>query len=767
MKNRIQKISLVISTLFIFYSFSYADEQWPKMIQTADTNIEIYQPQLEKFNDNKLTARSVLSVTSASAPEPVFGVLCFRSTVDTDSDNRTVTLSDINVNRVLFPDSLEEQKDKLTAVIKSEMPKWTLQMSLDEMLTSLELVEKEKKAGDELNNTPPKIIFSEVPAVLVSFDGEPKLTMVENTHLMKAVNTPFFVVLDTKSKSYFLKAGDRWMKADQIKGPWQPAASVPAVVISLAEGGNVSSAKGTVSVKQAEGTENLLQIIVANEPTELIVTDGEPQFQTILGTDLLFISNTDSDVFMDIDNQQLYALLSGRWFTAPKKEGPWSYVYPDKLPADFAKIPPDSEKGSVRAHIAGTEEAREAVAETLIPQTAAVKRSDANLTVNYDGSPQFEPITGTSMQYAVNTPYSIILVNDRYYCCHDAVWFLADSPLGPWSVCTDVPRVIYTIPPSCPLYPVKYVYVYDSTPDIVYVGYTSGYLNCYRYHGCVVYGTGFYYTPWYGTYSYFWPWTWGFGFYYDDVLNCWGFGFSRRHGWFRDRFLTGGWWGHCVFDFDNFDIRHHFGERRFGSFSRLDRDRFVGRNNIFSFHRDSFIRASERPRTALRVENRRNNIFSDVQGRIFRNSINGWERHGRNGWSRIGTENRPQVTKGQPREMQTENARPGGEIEVPQIRREQMPERHEQIERHEQPSDGFESDRRELNREFMARNRAVERENNFQQYRNAASSRGADETRSEDGGRGDGFGERGGRDGGGGGRGGGHGSGGHGGGRGR
>lgn len=787
MKNFTQKLLLVIGTFFLFCSSSAADEQWPKMIQTADTRIEIYQPQLEKFVDNKLTARSVLSVTDANAAEPVFGVLCFRSTVDTDRDNRMVTLSDISVNKVLFPDSLEEQKDKLTAVIKSEMPKWTLQMSLDEMLTSLELVEKEKKAGDELNNTPPKIIFSEIPAVLVSFDGEPKLTKVENTKLMRAVNTPFFVALDMNSKTYFLKAGDQWMKAGDAKGPWQPAASVPDAVVSLAEQGNPSAAIGSASAKPAEGVDNFLQIIVATEPTELIVTDGEPEFQTVTGTNLLFISNTDSDVFMDIDSQQIYALLSGRWFTAPKKDGPWSYVYPDKLPADFAKIPPGSEKGSVRAHIAGTEEAQEALAETLIPQTAAVKRSEANLAVTYDGNPQFQPVTGTPMQYAVNTPYSVILVDNKYYCCHDAVWFVADSPIGPWTLCTNVPQVIYTIPPSCPIYPVRYVYVYDSTPDIVYVGYTSGYLNCFRYRGCVVYGTGYYYSPWYGSFCYSRPRTWGFGFYYDDTINCWGFGFSRRHGWFRDRFLTGGWWGHCAFDFDDFDMRHHFRRRQFGN---LDRDRFVGRNNIFSLHREPFIRTAERPQTALRVENRRNNVFSDQQGNVFRNSIDGWERRGRNGWSRIESGNKPQIIERQPRENrpQPDQGRHEREPGTPQIRREQaqtqpseqkreQPQTQAPEQPREQHSDGFEKDRKELNQELRARNRAAERENSFQQYRNAEGGRRADGIRTEDDGRErgdgrDGFGgrgEAGGRDGGGrGGDGDGHGGGGsRGGGRGR
>ena len=35
-----------------------------------------------------------------------------------------------------------------------------------------------------------------------------------------------------------------------------------------------------------------------------------------------------------------------------------------------------------------------------------------------------------------------------------------------------------------------YVHVYDSTPDYVVVGYTSGYSGLYVSYGCVTYGTG-------------------------------------------------------------------------------------------------------------------------------------------------------------------------------------------------------------------------------------------------------------------------------------
>ena len=56
---------------------------------------------------------------------------------------------------------------------------------------------------------------------------------------------------------------------------------------------------------------------------------------------------------------------------------------------------------------------------------------------------------------------------------------------------------IYTIPPDCPVYNVTYVYVYSSTPDVVYVGYTPGYLWSFPYYGVPVYGTGWYYPGYY------------------------------------------------------------------------------------------------------------------------------------------------------------------------------------------------------------------------------------------------------------------------------
>jgi len=83
--------------------------------------------------------------------------------------------------------------------------------------------------------------------------------------------------------------------------------------------------------------------------------------------------------------------------------------------------------------VPGTPQANEAVIANSIPQTATVQRHEATLDVTYDGAPMFKPITGTPLQYAVNTPTPVIEVNiDSYYAVENGVWFEATLPNGPW-----------------------------------------------------------------------------------------------------------------------------------------------------------------------------------------------------------------------------------------------------------------------------------------------------------------------------------------------
>ena len=102
------------------------------------------------------------------------------------------------------------------------------------------------------------------------------------------------------------------------------------------------------------------------------------------------------------------------------------------------------------------------------------------------------------MEYAINTSAEVIHADGRYYAVQHGVWFVADSSLGPWAVADMIPAEIYTIPPSCPLYHDRYVYVYGATPDVCLRGYTPGYMGAFVSDGVVVFGTGWWYPGWCG-----------------------------------------------------------------------------------------------------------------------------------------------------------------------------------------------------------------------------------------------------------------------------
>jgi hypothetical protein len=160
-----------------------------------------------------------------------------------------------------------------------------------------------------------------------------------------------------------------------------------------------------------------------------------------------------------------------------------------------------------------------------VPQTAAIKRSEARLEVQYDGAPQFKPIEGTEVEHAVNTPTPVLRISGRYYAVDQAVWFVAADARGPWAVADSIPReAIQRIPPSAPVYNVTDVEIFGSTSEVVYVGYYPGYVGSYPWYGVPVYGTGWYYPP-LGPVYYPHPSTYGMAYSYSPYMG-WGVGYT-------------------------------------------------------------------------------------------------------------------------------------------------------------------------------------------------------------------------------------------------
>jgi len=602
-----------------------SDEYWPKEIDTDELHLVLYQPQVDSWKGNRIEARSAVIVTLKGESTQIFGTVTISARTEVDQEARLVDLEDIAVKEANFP-SAPSLQGKLRKAVRESVPGWPHTVSLDRLLADLEITQTEAQAETiHLKNDPPRIIFSNEPAVLILIDGDPVYRAVEGTPYTRAVNTPALLLFNSAVGTFYLDGGSWWMTASSLTGPWTAAANPPQELAEIKQQLTEDEEKEPPEAAAVPAGSPPV-VYVSMVPAELLVTRGDPVYAPLARTSLLYATNSDSDIFMDTKSQQYYTLLAGRWFRAKSLQGTWEWEPGDQLPGDFTRIPPESPKGHVLASIPGTEQAREAAIANQIPQTATVQRSQAKLDVKYDGQPQFQPIEGTGMEYAINTSAEVIHAAGRYYAVQHGVWFVADSALGPWAVADMIPAEIYTIPPSCPLYHDRYVYVYGATPDVVYVGYTPGYMGAFVSDGVVVFGTGWWYPGWCGDfppfYCYGWPWTWGFGF----RFSYWGGGwFWRPAGHY--------WWYHST------PLSHRvFSEHWNMHWGSPNRAWVRGNVNAYSHWGGHGVvtRSFQQPgRVSPQGRGSRPDLYGGRAGEVYQHRSDGWYQQNKSGqWQR-------------------------------------------------------------------------------------------------------------------------------------
>lgn len=542
-------------------------DPWPRTLAVDDGTFVVYQPQLESWDGYRITAHAAVSVQPAGASQPAFGVLNLAAETIVDGATRTVTFRNIQVLKSTFP-AAPASAAAYGATFQTQLSSGTSTMSLDRIQAAMAATGAETKARQvPVQNGVPRFVFSQVPGALVLVDGEPIWQPVPGTSLYRVVNTRALVLKDGNGVVY-VHVLDGFVQAPSLAGPWTLAAKdAPQggakVAKDLARRNVVDLMEGqpdpTTHRRPSLGA-GVPGMFIATQPTELVVTDGMPDWVPLDGTNLLYVKNCSGNVFKSLADQQTYVLVTGRWFRAPGFDGPWAYVPGNALPADFARIPDDSPKENVKASVPGTPQAAEAAIAAGIPQTAEVDRTRATFTAVTGGPAQLLPIPGTSLQYVANSASPILMVTpQQWYAMENAVWFEAPSLDGPWAVATALPAEIYAIPPSSPLYYVTFVRIYAVSPQYVVVGYTPGYTGALvTPDGVVVYGTGYAYPAyvvggvWYPapvTYGYavgmaWTPWTgWAMGFGFGWAM---GFGMGMAAGafWGPHPYWGGAAWGY-------------------------------------------------------------------------------------------------------------------------------------------------------------------------------------------------------------------------------
>jgi len=492
----------------------------------------MFQPQVASWDKQKtIVMYAAVSYGPRGATKPSLGTAKLEANSEVAIEERLVNFSGLRLAETNFPGMPQEQLREIVTQIQQETGDGNLVIALDRVLAQVDKSAIIPRNMDGVKAEPPVIFYSATPAVVVNIDGDPVWSPIKENDLRFLVNTNWDLFEYPPEKTFYLRYEKGWLSASEHDGPWKADPKLPDAFKKLpANDANWDDVRK--SVPGSSLGKKAPRVFVSKVPAELILlTGGAPNYVSVQGTkELLWVSNTESDLFRMGKAGQVYFLISGRWFSAPDFTGPWTFATPN-MPEEFKNIPLSHDRSRVLASIPGTDQAAEAVLLAQVPQTARVSKKTVKAPdVAYQGDPKFEPIDKTTVSRAVNTDKDIIKVGDIYYMCFQGVWFMGRSPQGPWEVTGSIPGEVYEIPITSPSYPVTQVTVVQEDDDdewVVFVA-AAAYTGMMVAWGCAVWGTGYYYPPYVGYggyYPYYRPYYPSYG--YHASYNPWTGAYSR------------------------------------------------------------------------------------------------------------------------------------------------------------------------------------------------------------------------------------------------
>lgn len=501
------------------------DIGWPRVLTSqAGSKLRIYQPQIENWTDQKqLSAWTAVEFWGKDQNNSTMGTVKWEAQTSVAKEERMVKIDGIKIRQVNFPGLDQNRSREITTTLKELFPTDGLILALDRVLAALDK-SAIKAGGVTINQNPPPIFYSSRPAFLLQFDGDPIISPIKDSDLKYVVNTNWDVIQDVDGK-FYLRNDKRWFWAPAIDKEWKLAKKLPKSFETLPNDDNWKDVRAAMPPKNGG---KVPVFFVSTQPAELIVTNGKPKLEKVGKSKLLWVKNTECDVFQ-MKRDDFYFLVSGRWFKAKKLEGPWTFAT-NSLPEEFSNIPRNHPRARVRASVPGTDEANEAVILAQIPQTITIsKQGLQSPEVKYQGDPVFTEIKGTQVSYASNCSNDVLKVKDAYYLCYQSAWFQSSKPNGPWQLATAVPEEIYKIPSDSPMHHVTYVKIEKSDPESVTYSATSGYSGVSVSFGVAMWGTGWYYPPYHyygGYYPVYYPYPHSYGSYaiYNSRTGAYGYG---------------------------------------------------------------------------------------------------------------------------------------------------------------------------------------------------------------------------------------------------
>ncbi len=201
------------------------DPGWPREFKNAGGKLLTFQPQVDEWKDFKeITWRMAVALTPAGGKE-VLGAATMRGQTDVDNEKHVVTIHDLVLVRANFPSLDATESAKMQQLLGTFVPP-VLPVSLERIAACTPKPDTFKAVA--LKNDPPPIFVAYKPTILVDVEGDPVYVPVKNTALEYVLNTAWPLFRTKADGRLYVLAGDQWMSAPDVKGPWAQSGGASA-----------------------------------------------------------------------------------------------------------------------------------------------------------------------------------------------------------------------------------------------------------------------------------------------------------------------------------------------------------------------------------------------------------------------------------------------------------------------------------------------------------------------------------------------------------
>src|ERR1044071_1196515 len=317
MKKVLSPILFVFIISILGVAQTARDRGWPRGYNLpSEGQIVIFQPQIASWDDQKhVVALAAVSYVAKGAERPVLGTIKLEGDTLVSLEQRLVKFSTLKISEANFQTLPKEQTQEIVQEIEKNIPDDDRIIALDRVLAYLDKSTIRPKNVAGIKSDPPRLYVSTIPAILVSFDGEPIWSPIKDNELKFAVNTNWDVFQHGPTGIFYLRNDTAWYKSTDIRGYWSRAGKLPDSFNKLPNDDNWKDVRASLP---GTAVKTLPKVFISTDPAELIVIAGAPKYEPVPNTGLLWISNTESDLFRHGPDGPVFYLVAGRWFQAPE-----------------------------------------------------------------------------------------------------------------------------------------------------------------------------------------------------------------------------------------------------------------------------------------------------------------------------------------------------------------------------------------------------------------------------------------------------------------